>query len=281
MSVLLAALAAAAYAASDITTAVAVRRVPPAAIALWAHIIAAVALLAAAAVLAPPPSAAAALAAAGGGLVAGGGAVAYYAALRRGPASVLAPLAAAGLILPVLAGVVRGERTAVLAGLGTLVLLAGIALIAARRDDGGVHVSRAALLLGAGAAVAFGTYFVVVDRAVDAAAGHPLWVAALVVVGSAAAAVPVLLRAGGAAALRPPADARPALLAVGALLAIADLALAAAMAAGDVALVSVVAASDPALTVVAARVVLAERLSRRQAAGVVLTLAGLAGVAAA
>jgi len=286
-SLLLAALAAAGYSASDVTTAVVVRRVPAALVAFWAHVVAALALLAAALLLAPVPGLRAAAAALIGGLVAGAGAVAYYAALKRGPASVLAPLAAAGLTLPVAVGVAQGERTALLAAAGTVGLLLGIALLAAQgREAGvggrsGVRMGRGALLLGAGAAVTFGAYFVIVDRAVGAEGGHPVWVAALVVVGSALAAAPVLLRAGGPLALRPPPEARRGLLAVGLFLTVADLALAAALDAGDVALVSVVASSDPALTVLAARVLLAERLSRRQGAGVALALTGLLGVAAA
>jgi uncharacterized membrane protein len=53
------------------------------------------------------------------------------------------------------------------------------------------------------------------------------------------------------------------------------------MAGGDVALVAVFASLDPALTVFAARLVLAECVSRRQAAGIGFALAGLLSVAAA
>jgi uncharacterized membrane protein len=53
------------------------------------------------------------------------------------------------------------------------------------------------------------------------------------------------------------------------------------MAGGDVALVSVISSSDPAITVVAARLVLAERVSRGQGAGLALALTGLLAVAAA
>jgi drug/metabolite transporter (DMT)-like permease len=109
----------------------------------------------------------------------------------------------------------------------------------------------------------------------------PMWIAGLVTVGSALAAVPALLKIDGPAALRPPTAAARPLLAVGLFLAIADLALAAAMAKGDVALVSVISSSDPVLTVAAARVVLEERVSRAQGAGVALTLTGLLAVAAA
>jgi drug/metabolite transporter (DMT)-like permease len=163
---------------------------------------------------------------------------------------------------------------------GTAALLAGVALLAGARDGGGVRMGRPALVLGVASALAFGTYFLVVDVAVGGGAS-PLWVAGLVTVGSAVAAAAVLLRRGRASALRLPRVARGRLLAVGAFLAVADLALAAAMATGDVALVSVIASSDPALTVVAARLVLAERISARQALGLGVTLAGLLGVAAA
>jgi drug/metabolite transporter (DMT)-like permease len=280
MSVALAALAAAGYAATDTTTAALVRRVPPAVVAFWAHVVASVVLLGAAALLAPVPPAGAVLAALAGGLIAGVGAVAYYASLSRGPASVLAPLAASGLALPVLVGVARGERTAVLAALGLAVLVAGAALLGAQ-DDRGEPVERGALVLGLVAAAAFGAYFVTVDVAVDAQAGHPLWVAGFVTVGSALAALPAMLWTAGRTSLRPGREARIGLLAIGAFLTLGDLSLTAAMDAGDVALVAVVASTDPVLTVIAARIVLAERVSRRQAAGIGLALTGLLGVAAA
>ena len=216
-----------------------------------------------------------------GGVVAGFGVVAYYEALKRGPASVLAPLAASGLILPVFAGVARGERTVALAAVGLAVLLAGVTLLA-RQDAGrGVGVERVALGLGISAAVAFGGYFLVVDLAVGAGSANPLWIGGIVGVGSALAALPVLVWTKRHLAFRLEGPGLAGILAVGGLLAVADLALVAAMAGGDVALVAVVASSDPALTVVAARLALAERVSGRQAGGIALALAGLLSVAAA
>jgi drug/metabolite transporter (DMT)-like permease len=282
MSVVLAAMAAAGYAATDTTVAALVRRLPGAVVAFWAHVAASLALLGAAVVLAPLPGAGALLASLTAGVVAGVGAVAYYASLGRGPASILAPLAASGLALPVMLGVARGERTAVLAAFGLAVLVAGAALLLlGAQDRSGAAVERGAIALGLLAAVAFGGYFVMVDGAVDAQGGHPLWVAGFVTVGTAAAALPAMLWVSGRAAMRPVREARLGLLAAGAFLVVGDLSLTAAMAAGDVALVAVVASSDPALTVVAARVLLAERVSRRQAAGIALALTGLGGVAAA
>ncbi len=278
MSALLAAVAAAGYAASDVTSARAVRRVRPAAVALWAHVVATVLLLGAGLLTAAPPSAGTSATALAAGFVAGAGAVVYYAGLKRGAASLLAPIAASGLVLPVTVGVLRGERTVLLAGLGTVVLLAGVAVLARARGEH-ARADRVAIGLGLLGAAGFGSYFVVLDAASSGA--DPLWIAGLVTTGSALAAVPALLRNDGLAALLPPAGATAALVAVGLFLAVADLALAAAMAKGDVALVSVISSSDPVLTVVAARVLLEERISRQQAAGVALALSGVLAVAAA
>jgi drug/metabolite transporter (DMT)-like permease len=202
--------------------------------------------------------------------------VAYYRALKRGSASLVAPIAAAGLILPVTAGVVRGERTALFAALGTAVLLAGITLLARARGTG-ARADRTAILLAVLAAASFGSYFVVLDAATGGS-GDPLWIAGLVAVGSASAAVPARLKLDGITALAPPTQGRAGVVAVGLLLALADVALTAAMAGGDVALVSVISSSDPAIT---ARLVLAERVSRGQGAGLALALTGLLAVAAA
>ncbi len=278
MSALLAAVAAAGYAASDVTSARAVRRVRPAAVALWAHVVATVLLLGAGLLTAAPPSAGTSATALAAGFVAGAGAVVYYAGLKRGAASLLAPIAASGLVLPVTVGVLRGERTVLLAGLGTVVLLAGVAVLARARGEH-ARADPVAIGLGLLGAAGFGSYFVVLDAASSGA--DPLWNAGLVTTGSALAAVPALLRNDGLAALLPPAGATAALVAVGLFLAVADLALAAAMAKGDVALVSVISSSDPVLTVVAARVLLEERISRQQAAGVALALSGVLAVAAA
>ncbi len=278
MSALLAAVAAAGYAASDITSARAVRRVRPAAVALWAHVLATALLLGAGLLTAAPPSAATSATALAAGLVAGAGAVVYYAGLKRGAASLLAPVAASGLVLPVTVGVIRGERTVLLAALGTAVLLAGVTVLARARGES-ARADRVAIGLGLLGAAGFGSYFVVLDAASSGA--DPLWIAGLVTTGSALAAVPALLRTDGLAALVPPADATVALVGVGLFLAVADLALAAAMAKGDVALVAVISSSDPVLTVVAARLLLEERISRHQAAGVALALTGVLAVAAA
>lgn len=280
MSALLALVAAVGYAASDVTSARAVRRVRPAAVSLWAHVVATVLLLGVALPTAAPPTVAASGTAVAAGLVAGAGAVVYYGALKRGAASLLAPIAASGLVLPVTVGVMRGERTALLAALGTAVLLAGVTLLARARSGEGARADRLAIVFGLLAAAGFGSYFVVLDLASSDGA-NPLWIAGLVTAGSALAAVPALLRIDGAQALVPPSGATTALVAVGLLLAVADLALAAAMAKGDVALVSVISSSDPVLTIVAARVVLEERISQHQAAGVALALTGLLAVAAA
>ena len=281
---LLAALAAIGYSASDLTTARAVRRVNPALLAFWAPMLASLPLFAAAALLIPAPGIDATFVALGAGAVAGVGAVAYFFALRRGAASLVAPLAATGILLPVAVGVTQGDRAVLPAAAGTLVVLAGVGAIARARSGAGVGTRLGArtLALALGAAAAFGGYFVLVDVAVGDAGAAPLWTAALVLIGSALPAIPGIhgLRTR-VADLRVPEGAHRGLLMLGALLALADLALALAFSFGDLALVSVVPASDPVLTVLAARLLFDERLSTRQALGAALAMVGVLVVAAA
>ena len=282
---LLAALAAVGYSAGDLATVRAVQRVNPAVVAFWAPIVAGLPVLAIAALAGPPPALESSLLAVGAGAVAGVGVVAYFFALRRGAASIVAPLAATGILLPVAVGVARGDRAILPAAIGTLVVLAGATALARARDgaDDRHRLGGGTLALALTAAAGFGGYFVLVDVAVGTGGGGAaLWTAGLVLIGSALPAVPGVhgLRTR-AADLRLPATSVRGVLVLGALLAAADLALTLAFSVGDVALVSVVAASDPIITVLAAHVLFAEHLSRRQILGVATALGGVLVVAAA
>src|SRR5919106_4924867 len=97
------------YGTSDFVASFAARHVTPLAIAWWAHVLGTTVLgaLALAATGLPDVSAL------GLGVVAGAvaavGLVLFYGALARGPVSVVTPLAASGVSIPVLVGIARGE----------------------------------------------------------------------------------------------------------------------------------------------------------------------------
>ncbi len=126
------------------------------------------------------------------------------------------------------------------------------------------------------AALGFGTFFVLIDRATEM--GGAPWSLLLVRVGE------VALLGVLALALRPrmPAGVRDAspLLVIGGLDFAATALFALATEQGLLSVVAVVGSLYPAVTVVLARIVLAERVARSQEIGVVLTLAGVVAISA-
>jgi uncharacterized membrane protein len=99
------------------------------------------------------------LTAAAAGIVATLSLAAFYRAMADAPMSLVAPITAAGTVIPVLAGFVRGERLGAvqLAGIG--VTLAGIVLASGPEFRSGVRIRRQALLFAIGAAAGFGVAY--------------------------------------------------------------------------------------------------------------------------
>ena len=202
---------------------------------------------------------------------------AFYRSLAIGTMSIVAPVSATGAAVPVLVGVASGERPGAVQVAGIVLAMVGIVLAA--REPGGVAPGRAmrsSLGLALLAALGFGSFFVLLDSATEDA-GAP-WALLLVRVGE------VALLATLAVAVRPrmPAGVRDAspLLIVGALDFLATALFALATTEGLLSVVAVVGSLYPAVTVVLARVVLAERVSRWQELGVVVTLVGVMAISA-
>ena len=192
---------------------------------------------------------------------------AFYHALTIGTMSIVAPISATGTAIPVLVGLLSGEEPSLLQ-LGGIVLAAGGVVLAAREapseDAERRRDSRRAVALALFAAVGFGTFFAGIDRAEETAD-----VAVLLLV---------------CAVLRPPLPRDRGSLgpiaAVGVLDLLANLLFVLAAARGLLSVVGVLGSLYPVVTVILARVVLDERLSRTQAKGVLITLAGVVALAA-
>ncbi|HYF27899.1 MAG TPA: DMT family transporter [Baekduia sp.] len=200
----------------------------------------------------------------------------FYRALAIGTMSVVAPVAATGVALPVIVGVATGERPgpAVTAGLAAAVVGIVLASREEHADAAAARVGRTSLLLALGAAAGFGVFFVAFDAAAD---GSELWTLTLL----RAVAIPLV----GAVVLarRPAAPPRPLALqvaGVGVIDMSATACLALAATRGDLSVVSVLGSMYPVMTVLLAALVLRERLSRLQGAGVALALVGVGLVAA-
>jgi drug/metabolite transporter (DMT)-like permease len=200
----------------------------------------------------------------------------FYRALAIGTMSVVAPISATGVILPVAVGVATGDALSILVSAGLVITIVGILLASREQHDSAdaAAAGRLSLVLALLAALGFGSYFVLSDVAADESI---LWLLALarVVVVPVLAAVVLAARAP-----RPVAgDAMPLVLA-GTLDVAATGLYAVAATKGAISIVSVVGSLYPITTVLLARVVLHERLRPVQAAGVAAAFTGVALIVA-
>jgi drug/metabolite transporter (DMT)-like permease len=217
--------------------------------------------------------------AAGVGMLGLLGLVAFYRALAIGTMSIVAPISATGVAIPVLVGLASGERPALLQVAGMALACGGVVLAAREPsvlDAAARRTGRTAVVLALFAAIGFGSFFAGIDRAEQTA--DVAWVLL------AARAADVLLLALACAVLRPPIPTAPASLAaiaaIGLFDLLANLLFVLAAGRGLLSVVGVLGSLYPAVTVLLARLVLHERLSRSQNAGVLITLAGVVALAA-
>ena len=225
----------------------------------------------------PFPDLEAAALATGAGVAGCAALAAFYRGLAIGTMSIVAPVSATGAAVPVLVGLATGERPGTIQIAGIVLAMVGIVLAAREPADAAPNPDvRASLLLAGLAALGFGTFFVLIDRATEL--GGAPWSLLLVRAGEVAllGALALATRPAMPAGLR---DARP-LLVIGALDFSATALFALATQEGLLSVVSVVGSLYPAVTVVLARVVLAERVARSQELGVALTLAGVVAISA-
>lgn len=209
----------------------------------------------------------------GGGL----GIAAFYRALAVGTMSIVAPMGALGAVVPMIGGLVEGERPGAVQAAGVVVALAGV-ILASREPAGGdsARDPRAGLGLAALAAVGMGVALLGLGRATVEAG--PAW--AILV-----ARLPQLVvLAIAVAVVRPPLPRTvrgvAPLLALGLLDVTANGLFAVATTEGLLSLVSVVGSIYPAFTVLLARAVLGERVTLLQDLGIAATLAGVVAISA-
>lgn len=216
-----------------------------------------------------------ALSAAGSGLAGILSLGCFYRALAIGTMSVVAPISSAGVALPVVVGLLTGDRPSALAASGLALIVCGVVL-ASRESHDTVEqaaASRTSILLALVAAVGFGGFFALSDAPSDASV---LWTLAL----ARASALPLV--AAVVLVTRPPLPPRRIALGLGAVGAVDLIAtgfIAVANTKGDLSIVSVLGGMYPVATMLLAAAVLHERLQPPQLVGVVMALGGVAAVA--
>jgi len=200
----------------------------------------------------------------------------FYRALAIGTMSIVAPISATGVTLPVVVGIATGDRLSTIVAVGLAVTFVGVLLASREQHD---DVERAAagklsVALALVAAVGFGSYFVMSDAAAD---DSVLWLLVL----SRSIPVPALaLIAWTRGMHRPTGRTAGTLVVAGTLDCGATALYAVANTKGALSIVSVVGSLYPVMTLILARAVLGERIRRVQQVGVVAALAGVAMIAA-
>lgn len=208
------------------------------------------------------------------------GTLVLYRGLGRGPMGVVAPLSAlSAAAVPVLAGLLIGDRPSPGAWLGVALALPAIWLVSTQDTAGAQPVDsppqrNAGISDGLVAGMGFALLFIALDRA---GSGSGLWP---VVVGQATATVLLagfasrrLLRAVDRQGI--PRGAIATAAGVGVLGAAATTLYFLSTHAGMLAIVAVVTSLYPAITVLLAAVLLHERVRRLQGAGLALALAAV------
>jgi drug/metabolite transporter (DMT)-like permease len=200
---------------------------------------------------------------------------AFYRAMALGSVTVVATIGALGVLVPVIVGLVQGDRPAVVQGFGAVAGVVGVVLVAREPDPEWRAAGRASIGLAALAALGFGVFFV----GLDAASGsQPAWT----IVAARVGGVATLLVA--AALVRPSMRIEPALfpslVAIGCFDVLANSLFAVATNHGLLSLIAVAGSMYSAVTVLLARFVLGERLAPSQATGVIVALVGVALIAA-
>jgi drug/metabolite transporter (DMT)-like permease len=203
----------------------------------------------------------------------------FYAALGAGPISVVSPLTAILVAaIPVGVGLALGERPGAIAGVGVVLALAAVVLVSREATDEDVkphQFTRKVAWLTVGSGVAFGLNFALIAQAPPEAKLWPLVFARL------AASVLVVVVAGATGNLRIPTGTPLRLAALAAVLDVAaNVSMLLALHASLLSLAGVLMSLYPAATVLLAIVVLRERVTRWQAAGMALALASVAMIAA-
>jgi drug/metabolite transporter (DMT)-like permease len=215
------------------------------------------------------------------GAVAGtAGIIAFYQALAAGTMGVIAPIAATGVVVPVLVGIAQGDRPSIFQDAGIVVAIVGVILASGpelqRGEDGDRSGARPLWLAGI-AAFGFGVVFVALDHGAE---GNTLMT--LVVMRAVAIALMVGIAAGtasGTSQLRFAVADLPLLAVVGAFDLGANATFAYATHHGLLSVVSVLSSLYPAMTVVLARLVHHERLRQVQLLGVVAAMGGVVLIA--
>lgn len=224
-----------------------------------------------------PPDLEASIAALGAGLVGALALAAFFRAFAVGKISVVAPIVATSAIVPVVGGLVQGERPSAVTLGGIALAIVGVIMVSRERDPSTEARARPrlAIMLALATALLFGLALVGLDRGAEDDAYWSVLIFRIATTGSIALALALLRR-------RPTITRSDFWLValVGLLDVSATLMFAVASSTGLLSVVGVLSSLFPVVTIGLARVRLGEKLDSTQLVGAGLTLVGVALIAA-
>lgn len=275
MANLLALLSSLTFGASDFIGGLAARRAPTLAVVVWSEAIGLAVVTAAAPMFGGGRmTSAEVMWSAAAGVAGAVGFIFLFEGLARGRMAVVSPAAAVvGAALPVLVGVVLGERPEAPAWVGMALALPAIWMVSS--VGGGTTRHNARLLYGLVAGAGFGTFFVFMAQTSEVSGLWPLTVARL-----AALTVMVPLAIARDVGLTWPDSVRWQVVAVGFGDIAANVLFLLAVRSGLISVVAVLSSLYPVVTVVLARLVNREHLRVTQAIGVAMTVVAVAAISA-
>ena len=284
MVILLGLAAAATYGAADFAGGLVSKRVNPICVVFVSQLAGVLLLAIALPIDGAPFDAGAVWWGAAAGIGGGGGVVFLYRGLARARMSVVAPITAVqAAVIPVLFGLATGEAPGWLALTGVAVALIAVALVSAPRDDDSdappvgmrARLAQPGIVDALVAGLGFGCFFILLSKAGHASGMWPL-------IGSKMSSITLVAAAGllARSSLKPAPGTWAGILIAGVLDVCANVFYLLASREGLLTLAAVATSLYPASTVLLARVVLRERMSTGQLAGLALVVAGVAMMAA-
>jgi uncharacterized membrane protein len=202
----------------------------------------------------------------------------FYAAMARGLVSLVVPLAAMiGAAIPAAYSLATGERPGLVPIIGMVIALAAISVVSlapGRGSDSLLHDGGSVFVMAIGAGILFGAFFLFLSFASNDAG---VWAAPIARVGSTTVLVGLALTL--ARTVRLPRHALLPTATIAVLEVAAVVALVLALQRGPVSVATVLVSLYPVGTVGLAAVILRERLSRPQLAGVALALVAVVLIA--
>lgn len=204
------------------------------------------------------------------GVATAAGLMMFYRALAIGTMSIVAPIIAAQVLIPVAAGILLGERPGLHADAGMVLAVGGVVLISRARRGTGGRDAKTAVILAVLTAVCWGFMLLVYGTN---GRESPSWAVFDTRVTSAVVLAIYVLATGRRLPLK--GQNLPVLAAIGLLLTAANFLFIVAAGYGYLSVVGILGSLSPVVVTAYAQVLLHERLTLRQWAGFAAVFAGI------